>query len=403
MTLPAAQASIQTILDKATSRASLDDPNGGPAGVVFAAVNRKGEVLTKVAAGETKLGSGEKMKTDTVFAFYSCTKMIAGMAVMMEVEKGNLDLDSVELVQKHLPEVANATFADGRKPKRGITLRMLLTHTAGFSYTFFNEICLAWSQKAGVDEFCGSIEGFKGPLIAEPGEDWNYSTGIDWAGELLHRVTGLTLGEYCDKNIFKPLGANDIGFGVQKNHAGRLASMHQRGKDGVLKNREHLKMTTHGSTFDSGGAGCVGIIDDYLKIMVVLLNRGVGANGVRILKESTFAEMTRDQITHLVQGGVDPMERPIPNPNPELTDPVVMMPGTKKGWGLTFQILKNDLPTGRKADSFWWGGLPNNFWQADPTSGVATMILSQSFPFNDLRVIGPWLEAEAVVYGALQK
>lgn len=227
--------------------------------------------------------------------------MIAGLAVMQLVEQDILKLDDADMVAKHLPEVANAKLLDGSAPKNCITLRHLLTHTAGFGYSFFNPEIKKWAHEQGFDdefEFDGGDASFKQPLLFEPGTDWNYGVSecarvrdlramltsarvdIDWAGELLHRVTGQTLGDYCKQNIFDPLGADSISFGLLPEHKGRLSSMHQRASDGSMSVRgrpssratrpaqadlddccsEHAKMTTQGASFHSGGAGAIGTI-----------------------------------------------------------------------------------------------------------------------------------------------
>ena len=132
---------------------------------------------------------------------------------MQLVEQGKIHLD--EPAEKYLPELGTVKMINGDAPKSKITMRQLLTHTAGFSYTFFDEELNERYKKTGIDEFSGSREGTFGmPLVREPGQEWHYSTGIDWAGQVLEAVTKQTLGEYCKKNIFDPLGCKDIQFGV---------------------------------------------------------------------------------------------------------------------------------------------------------------------------------------------
>ena len=98
-------------------------------------------------------------------------------------------------VESVLPEVGNARLLNGDKPKTKITLRHLLTHTAGFDYTFFNHDIKKWGEEKNIDEFGGTIEGVTQPLTFEPGTKWAYGVNIDWAGEYLARVTGMKLSE----------------------------------------------------------------------------------------------------------------------------------------------------------------------------------------------------------------
>jgi len=388
------QEAAQKALDAATEK------DNGPVGMVFGAIDKNGKLLANVASGKRSKDSAVPMSTDSIFPIWSCTKMIAGIAVMQLVEQGKIDLD--EPVEKILPEIGEVKKVDGSKPKTKITMRMLLAHTAGFSYTFFNEDLKEWSEKNGKNEFDGTMEGTFGlPLIAEPGQAWNYSTGIDWAGRALEKVAGMTLGEYCVKNIFEPLGLKDINFGVKGDQKDRLVGSHQRDENDQIKSREHFKIHTSKPAFDSGGAGATSTVSDYLQILVVLINKGKGANGARILKEETVKQMFEDQLGDDFPEK-DPLEKKIPAVIPSLTRPCELSPGMNKGWGLTFLLHKEPMPTGRSAGSSWWAGLANLYWMADPVKGVAHMIASQSLPFNDMPVLIPWLESEKALYDNLE-
>lgn len=129
--------------------------------------------VAQVASGYEELGNQSRpAKPDSLYCLYSCTKAIATIALMQLVEQGKVSLD--DHVGDKVPQVAAATLADGTKPNKPITLRHLLTHTAGFGYSFFSPEVKRWSASAGTDEFAGTLEGITSPLIAQPGEDWNY-------------------------------------------------------------------------------------------------------------------------------------------------------------------------------------------------------------------------------------
>ncbi|KAK4050033.1 hypothetical protein OIO90_005223 [Microbotryomycetes sp. JL221] len=392
------EQNLQPILDKAVK----DD---GPAGAVFGTIYKDKSSgdwkTTVVASGEQEIGSGKKTKIDNMFALYSCTKMLAGVAVMQAVEQGLLNLDDTQQVEKFAPELTAKEYLGGIKPRAKPTLRQLLTHTGGLCYSFFDVNGQKWTKLDGVDEFEGNMSAFSGPYVFEPGSSLAYGTGIDWAGIVLERASGKKLSEWLKEQVFDPLDAKTMTFHLENSDKDNLMSMHQRGKDGKLSVREHQKFTTQGATQDSGGAGAYGTAEDYLKCIVPLLNKGVGANGTRILSEETVAEMLRPQLVDILgseKAVEDIIEKEIKAVNPELTNSIEMMPGVGKDWGLTFQILKDPLPTGRKSNSIWWAGLCNNYWAADPESQVATVILSASFPFNDPKVTMPWVELEGQVY-----
>lgn len=134
-----------------------------------------------------------------------------------------------------LPELGSIKLFDGSSPKNKITLRMLMSHTAGFGYTFFHPEVKAWCESKGGDEFDGKWAMLQSPLLAEPGTDWNYGSNMDWAGKMLEKVSGQTLGEYCRQHIFEPLGCKDISFGLLPQCKDRFASLHQSHPDGKMR------------------------------------------------------------------------------------------------------------------------------------------------------------------------
>ncbi|KZV98346.1 beta-lactamase/transpeptidase-like protein [Exidia glandulosa HHB12029] len=372
----------------------------GPAGLVFGAINRNGKVLVAEAVGKRAIDKDEPMTVDSYFPLYSVTKTIVGIAVMQLVEQGKVSLD--EPVEKILPEIANVKLLKDDltlvEPKTKITLRMLLSHTAGFSYTFFNhKLRRYWEYHGGPDEFQGTKEGILDmPLVNEPGTRWEYGVNIDWAGEVVARVSGLSLSEYCAKYIFEPLGIQDVTFAVPAHFQSKLVTLHGRKPDGSAIPIDHLPFI-QSSTFDSGGAGSFGTLTAFLTAVVPLINNGVGTNGTRILKEETVKQMFEDQV-----GGLPGLHETIPGARPDLSNDIPTPAGMRKGWGLTFSLNLDPLPTGRSASSGQWAGLPNLYFSVDPTKGVATMIMCQQFPFADPMIVMTFLAAESAVYGSLQ-
>lgn len=177
---------LRTIVDNACKDPKKDIP-----GTTVVVVDRNGEELFAHAAGQRGAGSTEPMTLDTIYWIASCTKMLAGIACMQLVEKGVLRLDDGEQIESLCPELKSVRVlkADGsyEDKKRSITLRMLLTHTAGFGYTFFNERLRDWSYPSGLDEFSGRIEDMHSPLLFQPGEGWEYGvcSRCPWLPQLL--------------------------------------------------------------------------------------------------------------------------------------------------------------------------------------------------------------------------
>jgi CubicO group peptidase (beta-lactamase class C family) len=151
----------------------------GIPGTTFVVVGKDGTELFAESAGKRGISSQEPMTLDSVFWIASCTKMLTGFSCMQLVEKGELSLDDADQTEGLVPELKTVKIlkADGTlvDKKKGITLRMLLTHTAGFGYTFFDESLRNFSHPIGIDEFSGRIEDItKLPLVFEPGERWQY-------------------------------------------------------------------------------------------------------------------------------------------------------------------------------------------------------------------------------------
>ncbi|KAL4971589.1 beta-lactamase/transpeptidase-like protein [Aspergillus desertorum] len=401
---------LRAIVDTACADSKTTIP-----GATVVIVNKNGEELFAHSAGKRGADSPEPMTLDTIFWIASCTKMLVGLACMQLVEKSVLNLDDKEQIESLCPELRDLKVLKGdgtlEEKKNAITLRMLLTHTAGFGYTFFNDRLREWSYPAGVDEFSGRIEDVKTPLLFQPGEGWEYGVGIDWAGIALERATGLALNEYLERHILQPLGIKDMSMIPNEDMRGRLAYMNHRENDGTLRARDHLlraplvvDLTDEAEVkriFNSGGAGMFAKPQEYCKILSVLLNNGAcPKTGTRLLLPSTVETMFSNQIPHMPNYS----RQPIPASKPELTNPIAELypvpENPPQGWGLTF-MLSNGGATGRSTTTAHWAGLSNLWWWADREKGVAGFVCSQILPFADLNVVRLWGDVEAEVYKAL--
>ncbi|KAJ0165676.1 Acyltransferase LovD [Colletotrichum tanaceti] len=392
--------------------AVTSDPRKIP-GTTVVVVDRTGAEQFAHSAGQKGLSSDEPMTLENVYWMASCTKMVVGIACMQLVEKGALVLDDSAHLEKLCPELANVKVLDAQgklvDKERGITLRMLLTHTAGFGYTFFNERLREWSLPAGIDEFSGSIRDIMmQPLLFQPGEGWEYGIGIDWAGIALERVTNTGLNEYIQANICLPLGLRNVNMIPTPWMKAQLAYMHHRRPDGKLVTRDHLlhrplmvqsEEEVRGC-FNSGGAGLFAKPQEYCRILAVFLNDGTcPVTKAQLLKRETVDEMFSNQIPRLP----DFARRGVRDAKPELATAMPELypvPGdTPQGWGLTFMITGGT--TGRSDGTAWWAGLPNLFWWCDRENGVAGVVCSQILPFGDPAVLGLWSRVETAVYEGL--
>ncbi|EAU31610.1 conserved hypothetical protein [Aspergillus terreus NIH2624] len=391
------------------------DQKSGIPGCTVVVVRKDGTELFAHSAGKRGTASNDNMSLDNIFWIASCTKMVVGIACMQLVEQGILALDDGEQTERLCPELKSLKVLrpDGtfEEKKRAITLRMLLSHTAGFGYTFFNERLRDWSYPVGVDEFSGRFEDMKLPLLFQPGESWEYGVGIDWAGIALERATGLSLNDYLQKNVLQPLGIKDMSMIPSHDMRRRLAYMNVRNLDGTLRDRDHLlraplvidpdNKAEVGRLFNSGGAGMFAKPQEYCKVLSVLLNNGTcPKTGSKLLSKKTVDEMFTNQIPQFPNYS----RQGIAAAKPDLTNPIgelyPVSGDPPQGWGLTF-MLSNGGATGRSKSTAHWAGLPNLWWWADREKGVAGIICTQILPFADIKVLGLWGAVEAEIYKAL--
>lgn len=407
---------LQAIIDNA-----VKNPQDIP-GTAVAIANKNGEVLFSYAAGQ--IGSetpNEPITTDSIFWIASCTKITGTIVALQAVDKGLLSLDSPDDVDKYCPELANIPILQSVSETEGvklvpktkrITLRMLLAHTAGFGYSFFNHNLKAYTKLFGIDDLSGNANSVSTPLSFEPGTSWEYGVGIDWACILVSRAEGVSLNNLITQNILKPAGITDTSMRPTEDMKSRLVHMNYRDPSGKLVEQNHLMTATLSNdpvvaaqSIESAGAGIFSKPTEYIKLLAILLNKGVaGQTGARILSEASVQEMFTNQLPDwpdFARAGIPAAEPTLTNPLPELFP----QPGNPpQGWGLSwFLNIHEAEATGRSAGSGFWCGLANLFYWVDPTKGITGMICSQILPFGDLKVMTLAGQVEATVYADLKR
>ena len=324
---------LDTMLRDATSA-------GDVPGVVALAATDTG-IIYEGIFGKRRLHAEPLMTRDTVFRIASMIKPITSVAALQLVEQGKLSLDSP--VPDIDPDVGSPQVLDGfdakgiprlRPARRPVSLRDLLTHTAGFTYRLWDARAVQYAKSIELLPKAQRNRAPRTPLMFDPGERWQYGTSIDWVGRIVETISGEPLDSYFRKHIFDPLGMSDTAFVISPQQRQREASAHRRGSDGSLTPQSQERQSIRRSF--SGGGGIYSTGPDYLTFIRMLL-RGGSLDGVRILRPDTVALMGQNQIDK-VEVGV------LRTTVPSLSNDVNFFPGISCKWGFGHMINMQAVP-----------------------------------------------------------
>ncbi|SNX85886.1 related to transesterase [Melanopsichium pennsylvanicum] len=395
------QQTVQKALDTAT--ADLSQPNAVPGAVMYIA-DKSGKQVAWASSGVRQAGKSEPMTKDSVFWIASCTKLITAIACLQLVEQSKISLQ--DPVTKYVPEMEKVTMVDGSKPKNVATIWNCLTHTCGLGYSFFNRTLKDLEAEQGrkvIDSFDASKHSIMGPYVTEPGSEWEYGVGIDWAGQVVEKVSGKSLNDYFHEAIFKPLGIKHASFLPHKaGLSDKLVGSHHRNKQGIISPNSHW-MQHDESKIDVqyGGAGLWANAAEYCQILVALLNGGTHPkSGGKILNPESVDELVKGQLTGKLQ---EDMDREFPNTDPDISNYFegCTVKGVPKTWALGGLRLQVEHPMFKRSDkSLFWCGIQNSFWWCDFKDGTCGMIQSQIGPFLDMGTLGILAQIEPQVHAA---
>jgi methyl acetate hydrolase len=365
-------------------------------GVVAVAADDSG-VIYQGAFGRRSLASDDAMSLDTLFRIASMTKAITATAAMQMVEVGKLALD--QPAGEVVPELAQPMVLEGfdaagepvlRPAREKVTLRRLLTHTAGFVYDTWNANQARYAEVTGLPAArTGKLAALNAPLGFEPGERWEYGINIDWAGRMVEAASGQNLEAYMQAHIFQPLGMRDSSFDPRPDWSSRTVQIHARQANGSLEPIEAPPPPVD-REFYPGGGGLFSTAPDYITFLQMLLNGG-SYNGARVLQPETVAMMAQNHM-----GDLD--VQPLTTFKPAMSNDAEFFPGMSKKWGLSFLINTEDAPAGRSAGSLAWAGINNTYFWLDPNKRVAGVLMTQVLPFADPTVLGLLDRFEEAVY-----
>lgn len=362
-----------------------------------ALVLRDGQVVYERAMGWSDKEAGRRMATDTIFRIASQTKAITSAAILSLVEEGKIGLN--DPVSRFIAPFAKTTVAVRGEggvtfvaAKRPITIRDLLTHTAGISYGTQSEVASLYEAKglgpaAGFgwytadknEPICETMERLASlPFSAQPGEAWVYGYNTDVLGCVVERTSGLPLDEFVRTRITDPLGMRDTHFFLPAAERDRLAVLYGNGSDGRIV-RSPAGARGQGDYLDgprrsfAGGAGLLSTAKDYGRFLEMIRNGGV-FEGTRILAPRTVELMTTNQVGSLHST-------------------------TGLGFGLGFQTTDRFGANGLDSQgAFGWGGAYGTLYRVDPEARLVIVLMIQLLPnTTDLREKFPTLVYQALM------
>lgn len=347
------------------------------------------------AAGFADLEAKRRFDRKTLVQIFSMTKPVTGVALMQLWERGKFRLD--DPLAQYLPEFAGVQVFAGedaagkailRAPARPILVRDILRQTAGFAYHeapgVVGRIVLA-EDPLSLDNSLAEFGRRLGrvPLLHDPGAQWNYSAAVDVQALLVERLSGQPYAEYVRQHIFVPLGMTETGWVQPPAARARLARIYQE-QGGVLtalSDKEWLEPNFAGKPLTMGGSGLISSVDDYLRFARMLPGRG-SLDGVRIIKPSTLALMTTDQL------------------DPAITDRSWLPGKGALGFGFNFAVRKSPPQTAKEnrgaVGEFFWDGWPSILFWVDPANDMVVIFATQKLPFDETL----HRDIRAAVYGA---
>jgi len=362
-------------IDKVLQQYVDENRIGGAVGLVL----QDGKPVYERAVGWTDKEGGSKMAPNTIFRIASQTKALTSVAILSLMEEGKLNL--TDPVSRYIPSFAsskvavrNGAVVDVVPAKRAITIRDLLTHTAGISYGTEPTVASQYETKglgpaagygwftADKDEpICVTMERLGTlPFVAQPGEAWVYGYNTDILGCIVEKASGTPLDEFIRTRITGPLGMKDTQFFLAPAQRARLATVYSSGPDGKIV-RAPDGPKGQGAYVDgprksfAGGAGLLSTAQDYARFLE-MIRRGGAVDGVRVLSPRTVALMTSNQVGTLhSQAGL--------------------------GFGLGFETTDRYGANGMdSAGSYGWAGAYSSTYRVDPEARLVVVFMVQMLP-----------------------
>lgn len=318
------------------------------------------------AFGPSVWGGKDTIDENNIFRIFSMTKAIASVASLQLVERDLIGLD--DPLDDLMPDMTSIPILtkDGElvEARKTITLRHLLTHTAGFGYDFLDERLqkfdtTGWSH----DDL---------PRLFESGEKWKYGTNLDWVGKVIEKVSGEDLETYLRKNITGPLGMNSTWFNVPSNLQDEIVSWGVKDSTGF---KEYPRVPAKAVTEFNAGGGLFSSPKDYLTFLKCIMNNGK-YDGGEILKAETVKSMFNNQLPTGMTTSFNATAVGMVSKSGAFGDDSDLH-------SLSWAIENNEDELVRSKGSAYWAGIANSYYTLDKDKEIAVVYFTQFLPFND--------------------
>ena len=328
------------------------------------AIVKNGKLIHFDSYGSSDISENNALKSDDIFRIASMTKPIVSLALMKLYEKGKFKLN--DPVYKYIPEFKNLTVKKRKKTKpvkNHVKVIDLLRHSAGLNFKGPEDYRKVINMN--LEEY--TKDAAKTPLKFEPGTTWWYSSSTDICGYLIEVLSGQKLDVFLKKNIFDPLKMDDTFFELPKNKIDRLTTLYVAGENKELVSFDNKSNSPFKDKVIllNGSGGLLSTTEDYLKFSVMLLNNGF-SNGEQIIKKSTLDLMKEDHSLGLKYKK--------------------LVFGKKKGFGLGFEVVKEDETKFGSKGTFGWGGMFGTYFRVDPKENMVYIYMTQSFETYKLKL-----------------
>ena len=328
------------------------------------AIVKNGKLIHFDSYGSSDISENNELKSDDIFRIASMTKPIVSLALMKLYEEGKFKLN--DPVYKYIPEFKNLTVKKRKKTKpvkNHVKVIDLLRHSAGLNFKGPEDYRKVINMN--LEEY--TKDAAKTPLKFEPGTTWWYSSSTDICGYLIEVLSGQKLDVFLKKNIFDPLKMDDTFFELPKNKIDRLTTLYVVGENKELVSFDNKSNSPFKDKVIllNGSGGLLSTTEDYLKFSVMLLNNGF-SNGEQIIKKSTLDLMKEDHSLGLKYKK--------------------LVFGKKKGFGLGFEVVKEDETKFGSKGTFGWGGMFGTYFRVDPKENMVYIYMTQSFETYKLKL-----------------